>query len=271
MSNFGKFVVRHLEVAVTGNQILHGVNLEVGPGEIHAIMGPNGSGKSTLAKALMGHEDYAILRGQVLWKGENLLDLEVQERAQRGVFMAFQYPMEVPGVRLPDFLRTAYNAVHKARGEPELDVIKFQNLLKKKMKVLDWNMTYAQRYLNEGFSGGEKKRNEILQMLLLEPHLAILDETDSGLDVDALKIVSQGVNTMKKEHPEFSALVITHYQRILNYIRPDFVHIIMRGRIVKSGGPDLALRVEQEGYDGIRAEMGLAKEEAEEKPEPLAV
>ncbi|MBM3888252.1 MAG: Fe-S cluster assembly ATPase SufC [Verrucomicrobia bacterium] len=262
MTSNDRVVVRDLHVEVAGNKILSGLNLEFGTGEVHALMGPNGSGKSTLAKALMGHPDYKVTRGEVLWKGKNLLDLDVNQRVQHGFFLAFQYPLEVPGVKISEFLRLAYNSMRRARGETEMDVIKFQNLLKKKMKVLDWNMSYASRYLNEGFSGGEKKRSEILQMLVLEPQVALLDEPDSGLDIDALKVVAHGVNTMKKEHPHFGALVITHYQRILNYIRPDFVHIMLSGKVVKSGGPELALQLEQEGYDKVRQEFGLPKEHA---------
>ncbi|MBD0354720.1 MAG: Fe-S cluster assembly ATPase SufC, partial [Rubrobacteraceae bacterium] len=235
---------------IDGQEIIKGLDLEVGRGEIHAIMGPNGSGKSTLANVLMGHPRYEIIDGSVTFEGEDVLELEPDERAKMGLFLAFQYPSEVPGVSVANFLRTAVNSVR----EEELSPMEMYRLLQEKMAIMQMDPKFAERYLNEGFSGGEKKRNEILQMLMLEPKLAIMDETDSGLDIDALQVVAKGVNEMRG--PEFSAVVITHYQRILRYIEPDRVHVMLDGRIVTSGGKGLAEALEEKGYDWVRQEFG---------------
>jgi Fe-S cluster assembly ATP-binding protein len=244
-----KIVNLHAEIAEEGTEILRGVDLEVGAGEIHAIMGPNGSGKSTLSKVISGHPAYEVTDGEILFKGESVLDMEPDERAQAGIFLAFQYPVEIPGVSIANFLRTAINA---KRGE-EIDIFDFQDLLVDKMTMLEMDPAFAERSVNEGFSGGEKKRNEILQLAMLEPTLAIMDETDSGLDIDALKVVSAGINKIKAQHVEdMSVLLITHYQRMLNYVKPDFVHVMVDGRIVRSGGPELALELEEKGYESVR-------------------
>ncbi len=246
-------LVRNLTANVDGNQILKGVDLEIKAGEIHAIMGPNGSGKSTFSKVLAGHPAYEVTGGEVLFKGQNLLDLEPEERARTGVFLAFQYPLEIPGVSNLDFLRVAYNSRRKAEGLEELDVFDFNELIEEKLEVVKMNPAFLNRSVNEGFSGGEKKRNEILQMALLEPTLAILDETDSGLDIDALKIVANGVNQLTK--PDNAVLMITHYQRLLDYIVPDYVHVMQGGRIITSGGKELALELESRGYDWLLEEQ----------------
>ena len=244
--------VDNLHVEIEGGEILKGLGLEVGKGEIHAIMGPNGSGKSTLSNVLMGHPRYDVTDGTIEFMGEDVMELEADERARLGMFLAFQYPSEVPGVSVANFLRTAVNSVR----ENELSVMEMYRLIQEKMKIMQMDPKFAERYLNEGFSGGEKKRNEILQMLMLEPKLAIMDETDSGLDIDALQVVSKGVNELRG--PEFSAVIITHYQRILRYIEPDHVHVMLDGRIVTSGGKDLALTLEDKGYDWVRQEFGSA-------------
>ncbi|MEN1985347.1 MULTISPECIES: Fe-S cluster assembly ATPase SufC [Paenibacillus] len=250
------FVIEGLKAEIEGKEILKGINLQMKGGEIHAIMGPNGTGKSTLASALMGHPKYEVTDGTVTLDGEDLLEMEVDERARAGLFLAMQYPSEIAGVTNSDFLRSAINA---RRGEGnEISLIKFIRQMEGKMKDLDMNPEFAHRYLNEGFSGGEKKRNEILQMMLLDPKIVVLDEIDSGLDIDALKIVANGVNAMKSEDRGF--LIITHYQRLLNYITPDYVHVMMQGRIVKSGGPELAERLEAEGYDWVKEELGITDE-----------
>lgn len=250
------FVIDGLKAAIDGKEILKGINLEIKGGEIHAIMGPNGTGKSTLASALMGHPKYEVTEGKAILNGEDLLEMSVDERALAGLFLAMQYPSEIPGVTNSDFLRSALNA-RLGEGN-EISLIKFIRKMEGKMKELEMNPEFAHRYLNEGFSGGEKKRNEILQMMLLDPSIVILDEIDSGLDIDALRIVSQGVNAMRSEDRGF--LIITHYQRLLNYITPDFVHVMMQGRIVKSGGPELAERLENEGYDWVKEELGIVDE-----------
>ena len=234
------------KVAEEDLPILTGVDLTIGKGEIHAIMGPNGSGKSTLAKVIAGHPGYEPTSGSVSFKGENLLELEPDERSQAGVFLAFQYPVEIPGVSIANFLRTAVQA-HLPEGE-ELDIFDFTDMLTERMEMLEMDPAFAERHVNDGFSGGEKKRNEILQMAVLKPKLAVMDETDSGLDIDALKIVASGVNKLAEEDPEMSVLLITHYQRLLDYIKPDFVHVMVDGRIVRSGGPEVALELEAEGY-----------------------
>jgi len=241
--------IKNLSAAVEGRQILKGINLTIYPGEMHAIMGPNGSGKSTLAAILAGREGYDITGGEVIYCGQDLLALDPEERACEGVFLAFQYPVEIPGVNSTYFLKTAYNEIRKHRELPELDAMEFLTFVKEKVKLLHLPEDLLQRPVNYGFSGGEKKRNEIFQMAVLEPKFAILDETDSGLDIDALKIVSQGVNALKR--PDNAQLVITHYQRLLNFIVPDFVHVLTDGRIVKSGGKELALELEETGYDGM--------------------
>jgi Fe-S cluster assembly ATP-binding protein len=241
--------IRNLSASVDGKQILKGVNLTIKPGEVHAIMGPNGSGKSTLAQVLVGREEYEINGGEVLYNGKDLLDMEPEERAREGVFLAFQYPVEIPGVNTMYFLKAALNEVRKAKGLQELDAVDFLKLVKERMKVLELDQSLLNRPVNEGFSGGEKKRNEIFQMALLEPKLAILDETDSGLDIDALRVVAQGVNRLKKA--DNAQLVITHYQRLLDYIVPDFVHVLYDGRILRSGDKGLALELEERGYDWI--------------------
>jgi Fe-S cluster assembly ATP-binding protein len=228
----------------------------VKPGEVHAIMGPNGSGKSTLAQVLAGHPAYEVTGGSVTYMGQDLLDMEPEERAQAGVFLAFQYPVEIPGVSNAYFLRAAYNEIRKANGQEELDPMDFLDVLEEKLKVVEWEPEIMSRAVNHGFSGGEKKRNEILQMAVLEPRLAILDETDSGLDIDALRIVANGVNRLR--HPERATIVVTHYQRLLNYIVPDYVHVLSGGRIVKSGGRELALELESRGYEWIEEEVGAA-------------
>jgi Fe-S cluster assembly ATP-binding protein len=243
--------IEGLTAEIDGKQILKGINLEVPTGEIHAIMGPNGSGKSTLSYVLSGREGYEITGGSATFNGVDILAMEPEERAASGLFLAFQYPVELPGVGNANFLRTALNSIRKAKGEPEMDAMAFLKLARAKLKTLQMSDDMLKRNVNVGFSGGEKKRNEVLQMALLEPSLAILDETDSGLDIDALKIVSEGVNAMRG--PNFSALVITHYQRLLDYITPDRVHVLMGGRIVKSGGPELALELEAEGYAKVAA------------------
>ncbi|MBO3462637.1 Fe-S cluster assembly ATPase SufC [Aetokthonos hydrillicola Thurmond2011] len=244
--------VKDLTAEVDGTPILKGVNLEVKLGEIHAIMGPNGSGKSTFSKVLAGHPAYKVTGGEVIFQGQNLLEMEPEERARSGVFLAFQYPLEIPGVSNLDFLRVAYNSRRKAQGLEELDAFDFDDLVEQKLEVVKMNPAFLSRSLNEGFSGGEKKRNEILQMALLEPKLAILDETDSGLDIDALKIVANGVNQLTS--PENATIMITHYQRLLNYIVPHYVHVMARGRIIVSGGKELALELESRGYDWILEE-----------------
>ncbi|MDZ8237586.1 MAG: Fe-S cluster assembly ATPase SufC [Nostoc sp. SerVER01] len=245
--------VRNLTANVDGTPILKGVNLEVRSGEIHAIMGPNGSGKSTFSKVLAGHPAYEVTGGEVIFQGQNLLELEPEERARSGVFLAFQYPLEIPGVSNLDFLRVAYNSRQKAQGLEEIDAFDFDDLIEEKLDVVKMNAAFLNRSLNEGFSGGEKKRNEILQMALLEPKLAILDETDSGLDIDALRIVANGVNQLAS--PENSTILITHYQRLLDYIVPDFVHVMANGRILTSGGKELALELESRGYDWVLEEF----------------
>ncbi len=238
--------IRNLHTAVDGKEILKGVDLTINRGEVHAIMGPNGSGKSTLSYALSGREGYEVTEGQVLYEGEDLLALDPEERARKGVFLAFQYPVEIPGVAMSTFLRTAVNAVRRANGEDGLDAIKFLKTARAKMKELEMDEKFLSRAVNVGFSGGEKKRNEVFQMAMLEPRLAILDETDSGLDIDALKVVSNGVNALRSA--DKSMLVITHYQRLLDYIVPDYVHVLAKGRIAKSGGRELALELEANGY-----------------------
>lgn len=250
------FVVEGLKATIEGKEILKGVDIEIKGGEIHAIMGPNGTGKSTLASALMGHPKYEVTDGNVSLDGEDVLEMEVDERARAGLFLAMQYPSEIAGVTNSDFLRSAINA-RLGEGN-EISLIKFIRQMEGKMKELEMNPEFAHRYLNEGFSGGEKKRNEILQMMMLDPKIVILDEIDSGLDIDALRIVANGVNAMRSEERGF--LIITHYQRLLNYITPDYVHVMMQGRIVKSGGPELAERLEREGYDWVKEELGISDE-----------
>jgi Fe-S cluster assembly ATP-binding protein len=251
-----QFEIQGLKSSIEGKEILKGIDLKINGGEVHAIMGPNGTGKSTLASALMGHPKYEVTEGTVTINGEDLLDMKVDERARAGLFLAMQYPSEITGVTNSDFLRSAINA-RREEGN-EISLIKFIRQMEKKMKELEMDPEFMHRYLNEGFSGGEKKRNEILQMLLLEPKIVILDEIDSGLDIDALRIVAAGVNAMRAEDRGF--LIITHYQRLLNYVTPDFVHVMMQGRIVKSGGPELAERLEAEGYDWVKEELGIVDE-----------
>jgi len=249
-----QLIIENLKVEVEGRQVLKGVNLVVPKGEVHAIMGPNGSGKSTLANTLMGHPQYKVTEGQVLWKGQNILELSPDERARLGLFMAFQYPVAVPGVSVVNFLRMALKSL---RGT-DVPVVEFRKLLREKMQLLKVDEAFVSRYLNEGFSGGEKKRNEILQMAVLQPEFAILDETDSGLDIDAVRIVANAVNAMRG--PDVGFLIITHYSRILNYIEPDVVHVLVDGRVVRSGGPELAHELEQRGYDWIVREVLSQKE-----------
>jgi Fe-S cluster assembly ATP-binding protein len=244
--------IRNLHASIDQNEILKGISLTVKKGEIHAIMGPNGSGKSTLAKVLAGHPAYEVTEGEVLYEGKNLLELPPDERAREGLFMAFQYPIEVPGVSNAQFLRLAYNEKRKHRGEEELDPLEFKDLLKERARVVEMDASFMTRSVNEGFSGGEKKRNEILQMAVLEPKLAILDETDSGLDIDALRIVAGGVNQLHTS--ENAIILVTHYQRLLNYIVPHYVHVLAEGRIAKEGGKELALELEQKGYDWLKTE-----------------
>jgi Fe-S cluster assembly ATP-binding protein len=243
--------IRNLHAAIDGKVILKGLNLTVNAGEIHAIMGPNGSGKSTLAKVLAGHPDYEVTQGEVIYRGKNLLEIEPDERAREGVFLAFQYPIEIPGVSNANFLRMAYNEKAKQEGRDELDPLEFDDLIREKMQIVEMDTSFINRSVNEGFSGGEKKRNEILQMAVLEPKLAVLDETDSGLDIDALRIVANGIN--KLANKDNAIILVTHYQRLLNYIVPDFVHVLYQGSIVKSGGKELAQELEQKGYDWIKA------------------
>ncbi|WP_423129086.1 Fe-S cluster assembly ATPase SufC [Gaoshiqia sp. Z1-71] len=244
--------IKNLKVAVEGQEILKGINLDIKPGEVHAIMGPNGSGKSTLANVLAGREDYEILEGEITFMGEDLLELAIEERAKKGLFLSFQYPVEIPGVPMVNFLKTSVNEHRKYNGLEPLSAGEFLKLMREKKEMLHLNSNLTNRSVNEGFSGGEKKKNEIFQMAMLEPKLAILDETDSGLDIDAMKIVAEGVNVLKS--PERSAIIITHYQRLLDYIVPDFVHVLYGGRIVKSAGKELALELEEKGYDWIKKE-----------------
>ena len=246
--------IRSLRAKIGEKEILKGLSLTVNKGEVHAIMGPNGSGKSTLAKVLAGHPQYEVTAGEVIYDGKNLLEMSPDERAREGVFMAFQYPIEVPGVSNAQFLRLAYNEKQKHHGEEELDPLEFKDLLKEKAKIVEMDASFMSRSVNEGFSGGEKKRNEILQMAVLDPNLAVLDETDSGLDIDALRIVAEGVN--KLHSPDKAVILVTHYQRLLNYIIPDFVHVLSGGRIVKEGGKELALELEEKGYDWLKGANG---------------
>lgn len=247
-----ELVIDNLHVNIEGKEILKGVNLTVKQGEVHAIMGPNGTGKSTLAYTLMGHPSYQITSGDIIFKGKSILEDKVDERSRQGLFLAFQYPVSISGVTLANFLRTALNARRKALNPEDkgMPIVEFRKLLKEKMGFLQMDPAFAGRYLNEGFSGGEKKRAEVLQMAILKPEIAVMDETDSGLDIDALRVVSEGVNVL--QGPDLGVLVITHYQRILNYIKPNFVHIMLGGKIVESGGPELALQLEAQGYDWVR-------------------
>ena len=249
--------IKNLRATVGEQEILRGINLTVGAGEVHGIMGPNGSGKSTLAHVLSGRENYRVTDGEILYNGKNLLEMSPEERAREGIFLAFQYPVEIPGVSTTYFLKAALNAVRKHQGLDELDAMEFLSLIKDKMKLVEMDQALLNRPLNEGFSGGEKKRNEILQMAVLDPKLAILDETDSGLDIDALRIVAGGVNALRKK--DRAMIVITHYQRLLNYIVPDYIHVLYDGRIVKSGTKELALELEVKGYDWIKAEAAAAQ------------
>ncbi|MBK7632188.1 MAG: Fe-S cluster assembly ATPase SufC [Ignavibacteriales bacterium] len=248
--------IKNLHANVEGTEILKGINLKVNAGEVHAIMGPNGSGKSTLASVLAGKEEYEVTEGEVLYNGKNLLELSPEDRAREGVFLAFQYPVEIPGVSNTNLLKTAVNEVRKYRGEEELDSMDFLSLLKEKSKLVELDQKFLSRAVNEGFSGGEKKRNEIFQMAVLNPKLAILDETDSGLDIDALRIVANGVNKLKAK--DNATILVTHYQRLLDYIIPDFVHVLYKGKIVKSGGKELALELEEKGYDWIKSDKAEA-------------
>ncbi len=248
--------IKNLQAKIDDKQILNGVNLDVKPGEVHAIMGPNGSGKSTLASVLAGREEYEVIDGQVEFLGKNLLEMSPEERAREGVFLAFQYPVEIPGVSTINFMKTALNQIRVHRGQQPLDAVSFLKLMKEKMKLVEMDQSLLNRSLNEGFSGGEKKRNEIFQMAMLEPKLSILDETDSGLDIDALKIVANGVNKLRTKSN--GVIVVTHYQRLLDYIVPDYVHVLFKGKIVKSGTKELALELEAKGYDWIKDELALA-------------
>lgn len=248
--------VKNLHAKIEDNEILKGINLKVNAGEVHAIMGPNGSGKSTLAQVLAGREEYEVTEGEVLYDGKNLLELSTEDRAREGVFLAFQYPVEIPGVSNTNLLKTAVNEIRKYRGEEQLDAMEFLSLLKEKSKLVELDKKFLSRAVNEGFSGGEKKRNEIFQMAVLNPKLALLDETDSGLDIDALKIVANGVNKLKSK--DKAVIIVTHYQRLLNYIVPDFVHVLYNGRIVKSGGKELALELEEKGYDWVKSDIAEA-------------
>ena len=248
--------IRGLRANAGEKEILKGIDLTVNPGEVHAVMGPNGSGKSTLAQVLAGHPAYEVTAGEVLYLGQDLLDMDPEERAQAGVFLAFQYPVEIPGISNAYFLRAAYNEIRKAKGLEEVDSMDFLDLLEDKLRLVEWGPEIMSRAVNSGFSGGEKKRNEILQMAVLEPRLAILDETDSGLDIDALRIVANGVNTLRR--PENATIIVTHYQRLLNYIVPDRVHVLSGGRIVKSGSKDLAFELEAKGYEWLEQEVGAA-------------
>ena len=241
--------IKDLYTTVENKKILEGLNLSVNAGEVHAIMGPNGSGKSTLANILAGKDGYQVTQGSVTYEDNNLLELSPEERARKGVFLAFQYPVEIPGVNNIYLLKAALNAIRKHKSEPELDAMEFMSLVKEKMKLVQMNEDLLTRSVNEGFSGGEKKRNEVFQMAILEPKLAILDETDSGLDIDALKIVAEGVNSLRNKERAF--ILVTHYQRLLNYIKPDYVHVLSKGKIIKSGGPELAIELEEKGYDWI--------------------
>ncbi len=250
--------IRNLHAGIEEKKILKGINLEIKPGEVHAIMGPNGSGKSTLASVLAGREDYEVLEGSVDFDGKDLLDLSPEERAGEGLFLAFQYPVEIPGLSTTNFIKTAVNEVRKYRGQEPLDAVAFLRLMKEKMAMMEMDQSLLSRPLNEGFSGGEKKRNEIFQMAMLEPKLAILDETDSGLDIDAIRIVANGVNKLRSK--DNAVLVVTHYQRLLDYIVPDFVHVLYNGRIVKSGTKELALELEERGYDFIKSEVDAVEE-----------
>jgi Fe-S cluster assembly ATP-binding protein len=244
--------IKNLHASVEGKEILKGISIDVKPGEIHAIMGPNGSGKSTLANVLAGHEKYQVTEGEIIYEGENLLEQAPEERAKNGIFLSFQYPIEIPGVSMVNFLKTAVNEHRKHKGQEPLSASQFLKLMEEKKKVVEISSQLTNRSVNEGFSGGEKKRNEIFQMAMLEPKLAILDETDSGLDIDALRVVAKGVNTLKS--PENATIVVTHYQRLLEYIVPDYVHVLYNGKIVKSAGKELALELEEKGYDWIKNE-----------------
>jgi Fe-S cluster assembly ATP-binding protein len=251
--------INDLHAGIGDREILKGISLRVNAGEVHAVMGPNGSGKSTLAQVLAGNPSYEVTKGTITYNGQNLLELDPEVRAQNGIFLAFQYPVEIPGVSIAYFLRSAYNEIRKANGMEEVDPLEFLDLVEEKLKLVDMDQSMLSRSVNQGFSGGEKKRNEIFQMAVLSPRLAILDETDSGLDIDALRIVAQGVNTLRS--PENATIVVTHYQRLLNYIVPDFVHVLANGRIVKSGGKELALELEEKGYDWLQnvgADAGAA-------------
>ena len=249
--------IRNLHAGVEGHEILRGIDLEVKAGEVHAVMGPNGSGKSTLAQVLAGHPAYAVTAGEVRYDGQNLLALSPEDRARAGVFLAFQYPVEIPGVSTAQFLKAAVNEIRTRQGQEELDAIEFLALLREKLALVEMDQSFISRAVNEGFSGGEKKRNEILQLAVLKPKLAILDETDSGLDIDALRIVAHGVDALRT--PDNAMILVTHYQRLLNYITPDYVHVLFNGRIVKSGGKELALELEAKGYDWIRDEVGAVE------------
>ncbi len=244
--------IKNLHAKVEGKEILKGINLNINEGEVHAIMGPNGSGKSTLAQVLAGREDYEITEGEVIYNGKNLLELSPEDRAREGIFLAFQYPVEIPGVSNTNLLKTAMNEIRKYRGQEALDAMEFLTLLKEKMKIVELDQSLINRSVNEGFSGGEKKKNEIFQMAVLEPQLSILDETDSGLDIDALRIVANGITKLKSD--KNAIIVVTHYQRLLNYIIPDFVHVLYKGQIIKSGGKDLALELEDKGYDWLKVD-----------------